>query len=165
MNTLPQIRTILYATDLGEHMRPVVRHAICMARQHDAKILMLHVVESLGGTGQAVADVYLPSDSRRQMEQDGLKSVLARMRARIERFYADELGETPTESRLISDIIVHSGRADDEIPRQARERGADLIVMGTCSHGLLGRGLLGSTAARVVQTSRVPVLVVPNCDG
>lgn len=35
--------------------------------------------------------------------------------------------------------------------------------MGTCSHGLLGNGLLGFTARRVIQASTVPVLVVPNC--
>jgi nucleotide-binding universal stress UspA family protein len=71
---------------------------------------------------------------------------------------ADELGVCAGESALVSAIVVHAGRPGDAIPRQAQDKGADLIVMGTCSHGLLG-----STAVRVVQSSRVPVLVVPNC--
>jgi nucleotide-binding universal stress UspA family protein len=50
------------------------------------------------------------------------------------------------------------------IPAQATDKGADLIVMGTCSHRLLGHGLLGSTAQRVIQRSDVPVMVVPNCE-
>jgi len=157
------IQTILYATDLGVHMRPVFRRAIQLARTHQARIIMLHVLEPLSGTGQAIVDAYLPSKKREELQQDGMKKVLDRMRTRIARFCEDELGEGPDASPLVSDVVVHSGRAGDEIPRQADAKGADLIVMGTCSHGLLGRGLVGSTAARVIQTSRVPVLVVPNC--
>jgi nucleotide-binding universal stress UspA family protein len=157
------IKTILYATDLGAHMRPVFRRAVHLARIHKARIIMLHVMEPLTGTGQAVVDAYLSSKKREQMQHDGMKKVLDTMRARLDKFCEDELGQSPEDSPLVSDVLVHSGRAGDEIPRQALDKEADMIVMGTCSHGLLGRGLLGSTAVRVVQTSRVPVLVVPNC--
>jgi len=158
-----QIKTILYATDLGNHMRPVFRRAIHLARIHGAHIIMLHVMEPLTGTGQTVIDIYLSDKKREQMQHDGMRKVLDTMRKRIDKFYTDEMGETPEESALVSDVVVHIGRAGDEIPRQAEDKGADLVVMGTCSHGLLGRGLVGSTAARVIQTCRVPVLVVPNC--
>jgi nucleotide-binding universal stress UspA family protein len=157
------IKTILYATDLGDHMRPVFRRAVHLARIHKARIIMLHVMEPLTGTGQAIVDAYLSSKKREQMQHDGMKKVLDTMRARLDKFCVDELGQSADDSPLVSDVVVHSGRAGDEIPRQAVDKEADMIVMGSCSHGLLGRGLLGSTAVRVVQTSRVPVLVVPNC--
>jgi nucleotide-binding universal stress UspA family protein len=157
------VKTILYATDLGDHMRPVFRRAVHLARIHKARIIMLHVMEPLTGTGQAIVDAYLSSKKREQMQHDGMKKVLDTMRARLDKFCEDELGQSPDDSPLVSDVVVHSGRAGDEIPRQAIDKEADMIVMGSCSHGLLGRGLLGSTAVRVVQTSRVPVLVVPNC--
>jgi hypothetical protein len=32
VSTLPEIKTILYATDLGRYMRPVFRHAISLAQ-------------------------------------------------------------------------------------------------------------------------------------
>jgi nucleotide-binding universal stress UspA family protein len=159
----PGIRTIVYATDLGDHMRPVFRRAIQMARVHEARIIMLHVMEPLSGTGLAVVDTYLSAKKREQMQHDGLKKLLDRMRKRISKFCEDELGESVDESTLVSEVVVHTGRPGDDIPRQAEDLGGDMIVMGTCSHGLLGRGLLGSTAARVVQTSRLPVMVVPNC--
>lgn len=157
------IKTILYATDLGSHMRPVFRRAIQVARSNRGKIIMLHVMEPLSGTGQAIVDAYLSPKKREALQHDGMKKVLDRMRSRIGDFCKDELGEGPDSAPLVSDVVVHSGRPGDEIPRQAQDKGADLIVMGTCSHSLLGRGLIGSTAARVIQTSRVPVLVVPNC--
>jgi nucleotide-binding universal stress UspA family protein len=159
----PEIKTILYATDLGEHMRPVFRRAIHLAKVHGARIIMLHVMEPLTGTGQAIVDAYLSTKKREQLQHDGMKRVLDKMRQRLDKFCEDELGQSADDSPLVSDVVVHSGRAGDEIPRQALDKEADLIVMGTCSHGLLGRGLIGSTAVRVVQTSRVPVLVVPNC--
>lgn len=157
------INTILYATDLGKHMRPVFRRAIHLARVHQGRIIMLHVMEPLSGTGQAIVDAYMSSKKREEMQHDGMKKILGRMRERIAKFCEDELGEGPEASPLVSDIVVHSGRASDEIPQLAEQKAAGVIVMGTCSHGLLGRGLLGSTAARVIQTSRVPVMVVPNC--
>ncbi|MGB5832089.1 MAG: universal stress protein [Thiohalocapsa sp.] len=157
------IKIILYATDLGDHMRPVFRRVVHLARVHKARIIMLHVMEPLTGTGQAVVDAYLSSKKREQMQHDGMKKILDKMRERLDKFCEEELGQSADDSPLVSDVVVHSGRAGDEIPRQAIDKEADLLVMGTCSHGLLGRGLLGSTATRVVQTSRVPVLVVPNC--
>lgn len=41
----PNIKTILYATDLGENTRPVFRLAVSQARRYNARLLMLHVVE------------------------------------------------------------------------------------------------------------------------
>jgi nucleotide-binding universal stress UspA family protein len=163
MADAPAYKTILYATDLGAHMRPVFRRAIQLARSSRGRIIMLHVMEPLSGTGQAIVDAYLSPKKRAALQHDGMQKVLETMRERIAKFCKDELGEGPDAAPLVSDVVVHTGRPGDEISRQAEDKGADVIVVGTCSHGLLGRGLVGSTAARVVQTSRVPVLVVPNC--
>ncbi len=156
-------RTILYATDLGQHMRPVFRQAIAMAECRRASIIMLHVAEPLTATGMAVVEAYLPSDQYERFQHDGLQTILARMRQRIGKFCEDEIGCCPDESALVSDVVVKHGRPGVEIPRLAEQMRADLIVMGSCSHGLLGHGLLGSTARRVIQSSAIPVLVVPNC--
>ncbi|HHD64002.1 MAG TPA: hypothetical protein ENK96_06505 [Desulfobulbaceae bacterium] len=45
MSTLPEIKKILYVTDLGKHTRPVFRFALSQARHYKAELLMLHVVE------------------------------------------------------------------------------------------------------------------------
>ncbi len=163
MNKSPSIKTIIYASDQGTHMRPVFRRAIAMAECHKAQIIMLHVAEPLTSTGLAVVEAYLPKAQFDQYQHEGLQKILEQMRARIARFCEEETGSSPEDFALVSDVVVVHGRPGVEIPRQAKERKADLIVMGTCSHGLLGHGLLGSTARRVIQSSEVPVLVVPNC--
>lgn len=45
------IKTIRYSTDMGGHMRPVFRFTIGMAQQHEAKIIMLHVIEPISSGG------------------------------------------------------------------------------------------------------------------
>lgn len=52
------------------------------------------------------------------------------------------------------------GNAGTEIVRAARKRKADLVVMGTHGHGVIGRALLGSVAQHVVTDSDIPVLLV-----
>lgn len=163
MSKLPEINTILYATDLGKYMRPVFRQAMGLAEMYGAHVIMLHVAEPLTATGQAIVEAYLPADQVERIHDDGMHRILETMRDRINQFCEEETGVTPEDSSLVSDVVVTHGRPGNEIPRQAKDRGADLIVMGSCSHGLLGRAILGSSAKRVIQASEVPVLVIPNC--
>ena len=56
--------------------------------------------------------------------------------------------------------LVISGRADAEITEAADRLGCNLIAMSTHGRSLLGRGILGSVADRVVHTARIPVLTI-----
>ena len=84
MQTLPEIKTILYTTDLGDNTRPVFLTALSLARQYDARIIMLHVVEPMTSAMQAVVDTYLPAGEAKKVYQDGMKSVLSEMKNRLE---------------------------------------------------------------------------------
>ena len=157
---IPEYRTILYATDMGESMRPVFAHAVGLARHYRARIVMLHAIEPLGSTGEWVLDAYLPPRLR---QEDGekriLKKMLKKMRKRLRRICEEELGESGTDP--VSDIVVVSGRPADAILHQAEKIDADLVVVGSHTDTGLGHGLLGSTARSLTQHSRRPVLVVP----
>ncbi len=157
------IKTIIYASDQGNHMRPVFRRALAMAESFGAQIVMVHVAEPLTSTGLAVVEAYLSKEQFEEHQHEGMQKILVQMRERIAKFCEDETGDCPKDSPLVSDVVVVHGRPGEEIPRQAKLHKADLIVMGSCSHSLLGHGLLGSTARRVIQGSEIPVLVVPNC--
>ena len=58
------------------------------------------------------------------------------------------------------DVAVVAGHPADAIVREARERGADLIVMGTHGRTGLAKLFLGSVASRVVTAAHCPVLTV-----
>ena len=58
------------------------------------------------------------------------------------------------------DLEVGGGDVAEEVQRVARERGADLIVVGTRRQGPIGRLLGGSVSTQVVHHADRPVLVV-----
>lgn len=60
--------------------------------------------------------------------------------------------------------VTTEGRASETLVRQAVERDAVMIVVGTHGEGVLAGALLGSTAYRLVHRSPVPVLIVPPPD-
>lgn len=161
---MPTYRHILYATDLGRYTRPVFRNAVALAQYSGARITMLHVVEPLGNTGRAVIGTYLPDIDLHRIEQDALKEILATMRTRLGKFCEEELKAAPAdiESDIVEALEVASGLPSEQIIKTAEARNADLIVMGVCSHSLLGRASIGSTARKVMQHSHIPLLLVPN---
>ena len=67
-------------------------------------------------------------------------------------------------SRVEAEAVVATGPIADTIIACAKEKGADLIVMGTHGRTGLTHLLLGSVAERVVRGSHVPVLTVRHAD-
>lgn len=56
-------------------------------------------------------------------------------------------------------VEVEYGRPSDEIAKKARDRRAQLIIIGLVHHGVVDRLLDGDTALEVVRQSRTPVLL------
>ena len=77
------------------------------------------------------------------------------------RFMERSLRDHPDAAALKdARLLVREGLPAETIIEVAEERGADLVVMGSHGRNLLQRLLLGSTAARVLERSRIPVTVV-----
>ncbi|MGB5251498.1 MAG: universal stress protein [Sedimenticolaceae bacterium] len=154
---IPRFKTILYATDLGKNMRPVFRHAISVAEQYQAKIIMLHVAQPLGATGKAALELYSPKKGK-SLEHDAMKEILEKMQKRLEKFQRDELGE---DSTLVGKVVAVVGEPAEKIWKFAASEDVDLIVVGSHTGGGFGSGFLGSTARKLINMSDRPVLVVP----
>ncbi|MCW8932089.1 MAG: universal stress protein [Gammaproteobacteria bacterium] len=157
----PKIKTILYTTDMGDHMRPVFRFAINIAQQHDAEIIMLHVIEPLSSGALSTIDVYMPKFNAREVIQDGMKKALITMQQRLNNFCEDEQINDPSDCGIIAKVKVVSGHSAETIVTQAEVLGVDLIVVGTHTNPSMSSNLIGSTARKVTQLSKIPVLVVP----
>lgn len=145
-------KKILVPHDLSACAAHALEIATTEARAHGAQIVILYVVEMVPQFGRDSTMMVRPG-THQQM------SVTA---------YHRELGETELApiaaalrtSGLEVTVDVRVGVPFEEILTCARERGADVIVMGT--HGRTGvrRMIAGSVAERVVRASNVPVLTV-----
>ena len=142
-----QIRTILFPTDFSQGARVAMDHAVSLARDYNAKLILLYVIQDI-----SISEWYIPSSlSVADLVEDMQKSSWQEM----------EVWSAEASSN-IKDIvkIVLRGVPFVEIVKTAREKSADMIVIGT--HGWTGIDhiLFGSTAEKVVRKSPCPVLTV-----
>ncbi len=158
---LPDVKTILYASDIEEGSRPAFRAAVSMAGHYDAKITFLHVIEPLSATARNILKTMMNDASLNEMHDSSVENLKNKLVSRIERFCESELdsSEAMKEGQIIP--RVEEGTADRVILKVANEIGADLIVMGTRTHSSVGQFLLGSTANRVMHHTQKPVLIIP----
>lgn len=60
----------------------------------------------------------------------------------------------------VSRIVLREGSKDRDIPREAEELGADLLVVHTSGYNTLWEKAVGSTAASILRHSRIPVFIL-----
>jgi nucleotide-binding universal stress UspA family protein len=56
---IPEIKKILYATDLSENARHAFGYAVSLANRYDAGITVLHVVEELSSFARSMVEEIL----------------------------------------------------------------------------------------------------------
>jgi len=135
---------ILVAVDFSEEGRHVIERALQLARQDDAQVGFVHVVEYT--SSMYAGDIPLPED----LDLDQRLADQAREKLQD---LSGQYSIPGTAQR------VEIGTPAREIVRVAEETGSDLIVIG--SHGRHGlQLLLGSTANGVLHQAKCDVLAV-----
>jgi nucleotide-binding universal stress UspA family protein len=132
--------TILYPTDLCESSPRVFELACALARDHGARLIVLHVQLPPLGTAEVI--------ERRdpQVYYAGVWQALRQLQ--------------PPAANILVEHELAVGHPASEILRVARETQAGLIVMGTHGRSGLGRLVMGSVAEAVVREASCPVLTV-----
>jgi len=144
------LNKIIYPTDFSSTAKIAFETAQRLARDSNASLLVVHVVEPTAqAPGAAVPQVTmsgvdLPADARENAEN---------ARERLEKVKPDDEG-IRVEHRLLE------GAPSKEIPEFADNQHADLIVMGTHGRTGLRRLLMGSVAEAVVRNANCPVLTI-----
>ena len=101
---------------------------------------------------------YIPVELLEFAQGDG-RDLTARISERATEALSKLLADLQDRG-IASEYFALQGGPCDVILETVRERGADLIVMGTHGHSGLAHLALGSVAERVVRLSPVPVLTV-----
>lgn len=138
---------ILVPVDFLPHSAEAVRHAMDLAAQHSAEVVLLYAFEP----GQYPAS---PGDVIYDAEQ--LQHMTTNERARLDavRRDADPLGRHRVTTR------VAQGAPARAIIEVATREGVDLIVMGTHGRTGVGRAVMGSVAEEVMRRARCAVLTL-----
>jgi nucleotide-binding universal stress UspA family protein len=155
---LPQINTILYATDLGPGSPHVFRYALSQAQQHAAKVVVLKAMEPLSTFGQSLVELHISHSSSQQMHADARAQVKKGIEERLHDFCVKE--SCVCEEQLVSEIRVVEGKPAEAILAEAHKLKADLIVIGSHRHSALGDALLGHTANKLTHRSEIPLMLV-----
>ena len=139
-----EIKTILVPTDLRPESMVALRYALTLAKQFDANLMLLHVLEE-------------PYSSDTQLER-GAAGLLDLTKG-------DEAHLALLEKELRSEhancrSCFRIGSPFEQIVREAENINASMIVMSSHSYGWLGRLVHGSAAEMVLHSTPCPVLIV-----
>ncbi|HEY3119644.1 MAG TPA: universal stress protein [Vicinamibacteria bacterium] len=139
------LRKILVPTDFSESARRALDYGLAFARDYQAELILLHVVEAV--------PVGYASDLFPVPVAEMYQEVSAYARAELAKLAAEAAGQgVTTRERVLQ------GKPSAEIVRLAAEEAVDLIVLGTHGKDLLDQAIFGSTTERVVRKAPCPVL-------
>jgi nucleotide-binding universal stress UspA family protein len=141
------LKRILVPTDFSDGARHALVYGLSFAREYEAELVLLHVVES-------VAAPYA-SDLFPVPMAEVFQELSAYARGEL-----DKLAEEAKAKGLLARTLVVQGKPSHEIMRVAREETVDMIVLGTHGKGVLDQAIFGSTTERVVRKAPCPVLTV-----
>ena len=135
---------ILVATDGSEMATAAAEHAIELARQVDATVDVLAVLESRTEYDNAIVD---PAEVDRRRREQAATAL-------------EDIAKSAADADVPVETEIRTGVPSEEIVAYADEQGIDAIVIGARGRSSLRGALLGSTVDRVVRTAAQPVLVV-----
>jgi nucleotide-binding universal stress UspA family protein len=141
---------ILVPTDFSEYSDKALKQALDIAKQYDAKVFLLHVIEH---DMSFILGLY-PSYS-----EELVQLIKDRPRAEAEENLQNQLNRFPQAKEVEIVIKICQGVAYEEILEEAKEKGVDLIVIASLGRTGIAKYLIGGVARNVLRGSRCPVLL------
>lgn len=148
--TTQPFRHVAVAVDFSTSSDRAIEQALALATGPSDRITLIHVVHGFSSAVRPYLHEYgvIPYQDERIREA----------RRRLRRIAAS-VGRTP---RHPIDTRVLPGDTATEINRVVDTIGADVLVVGVPKRGAVSRAVFRTTAARLLRTVRVPLMVVPD---
>ena len=147
------IATIVTGVDLSAPSEQAVARAAGLALLHGAKLVLVNALAD---------DAPIENVGNDLLQQIG--EVTAAMRAEVAKRLAERLTAL-RESGVDAELVSITGPPGEVVGQVAKERGAELIVIGTHGHTGISRFLLGSVATAVLRHAPCDVLVCRGTPG
>jgi nucleotide-binding universal stress UspA family protein len=167
---IPQIKKILFTTDLSQQTRHAFNYAMGLASLYGASITILYVMEDVSLPQSVNLQGFFGEERWEQLrqshEQEARQILIGKKREGT--MIREALGELLTaaqkdmrdKSLRADEIVVTQGDTVDCILAEAEGRQVDLIVMGYHPRGRLEEAIVGSVSHSVLRRVQVPVLLV-----
>lgn len=141
-------RHVAVAVDFSPSSDRAVEQALAMAREPGDRVTLLHVVPGFSSGVPPHLYRYGIAEYQHQLVTDARR----RMQAAVP---VDRHSPAALHTRVLQGDTV------TEIRRAVEQIGVDLLVVGTSPRGAVSRALFGTTAARLLRVTGVPMLAVP----
>ncbi|HEY0031026.1 MAG TPA: universal stress protein [Bacteroidia bacterium] len=138
------IQTILVPTDFSEASVNASEYAVKLAKEINAKVVLLHVYHVPVPVSPEVPVMAISPDELQKQNEDQLREAAVYLKG---------------QSGVEVDYIARMGFAVDEILEE--EKNVNLIVMGMKGAGRLSEVLMGSITTAAIRKVKTPVLVIP----
>jgi nucleotide-binding universal stress UspA family protein len=158
---IPQIKKILYATDLSKNSVYAYRYAMDMAEKYDSEIVILHVIEPIPPQVKHYVSIYVNEAKWEEKIKIEQEMAIDQIKKRLQEFCKRETQDNPRCLLLVSKILVQPGHPVEEILKAADEEACEVIILGTHGKGFLKQTFLGSVARSVLDRARKPVFIIP----
>src|SRR5690606_26590483 len=146
-STVSVLTTIVAGVDLSEPSLQALERAAALAQLHGAQLVMVNAQAD---------DAPIENVDNAVLEQLG--QVSAAVRAEEARRLAAKVDEI-TARGITVELVTRAGAPGELISEIARERSAELIVVGTHGHTRIQHFLIGSVATSVLRHAPCDVLV------
>ena len=140
-------KKILFPTDFSVASDYAMSYAISMAKRYKAKFFLLHVVD----TTYDISGFYIPHISAEKLMQEMEEAAEKKL---------TNISSAISRRVKAREIVVKSGIPHKEILKFAKDKGIDMIIMGTHGKAGLDHLLFGSTTERVLRQANCPVLTI-----
>ncbi len=157
----PQIKKILYATDLSKNSVYAFRYAMNMAEKYNAEIVILHVIEPIPPQVKHYVSLYVNEARWEEKIKTEQEMAIEQIKKRLQEFCKRESQDDPRCLLLVSRILVQPGHPVEEILKAAEEEACEIIIIGTHGKGFLKQTFLGSVARSGLDRARKPVFIIP----
>jgi nucleotide-binding universal stress UspA family protein len=141
-------RRLLAALDGSATSQLAAEAAVAMAARHGAELVLVHVLDDDRVREIAAALATDEGEAHRRLEENAERMLEAgRVLARAK--------QVPCTTR------VETGDPPRVIDQLACKLGADLILVGKVGQRGVRSWFVGSTTRRLIESTRIPVLVIP----
>ena len=138
---------ILVPTDFSEHSDRAFGQALDIAKDYSSKVFLLHVIHE----AFHLSDLTLPKETVRLIKDGAIPWAREILQNHLRGF--------PQAREIEVETNVRKGIPYEEILKEGKEKGIDLMVIASLGRTGIAKFLIGSVARNVLKGAKCPVLL------